>query len=446
MVRNSLGSVRGARPFALLVGSFVLALGLPLSGSAANPSPANPSAGAPRWLVPGVTLPDGGAFVPPFWLDRLPRQAVSFAAATKACAAEGSLLPSVAQVMAVRGPARPLLALPGLETAPSDGPFAWPNAQTEWTAESSAPSPSKSPADPKVPLPGRLAFRCAKLATPAELTAELHRLVKAFPGQTALFAQNANTGKSFGIRPAERVRTASTIKLPILVALAQMVADGDARWDETMELTDRDRVSGSGVLREFADGARPTLRDLAHLMIVVSDNTATNMVLEKVTANRVNRVMDQYGFPNLRSSRKVRGDGKNLKMNPGGESDFYKVPENQKYGLGMATSEEMVRLLLQLHQGKLVTPAASAEMLRILGRQQYTDNIGRHLDGFALASKSGSLDALRSDVALLTGKQATLALAITVDGMQPTDYSPDNFGSFYLSRLAGLLVGLLGPL
>ena len=99
-----------------------------------------------------------------------------------------------------------------------------------------------------------------------------------------LYAKNLDTGATYGIRENEKVRTASTIKLPILVAVHAAVEAGKLNWTDKIPLTDADKVSGSGVLLEFSSGQSFPLRDLCNLMIVVSDNTTTNLVLDRVTA------------------------------------------------------------------------------------------------------------------------------------------------------------------
>lgn len=283
-----------------------------------------------------------------------------------------------------------------------------------------------------------IGFRCAKDAPPVEQ--RIQALVNAFPATVSFFAKNLNTGATHALRPDVRVRTASTIKLPILVAAFQAVADGKAKWDEELTLTADDKVSGSGVLHEFTPGRKFFLRDLAHLMIVVSDNTATNLILDRLTADYVNAVLEKYGFEKTRSNRKILGDGKNLKPNPTGLSAFGQIEENKRFGIGVSTPREMVRLLEMLDKGELVSPEASREMVAILGRQQYTDGIGRHADGYTVASKSGALDALRSDAGIVSNKTEKYALAVTVDGMARTDYSPDNIGNKLISDLTALLI------
>ncbi len=91
------------------------------------------------------------------------------------------------------------------------------------------------------------------------------------------------------------MRTASTIKLPILCALSANIAAGRLKWDDRVTLRDADKVSGSGVLTDFSAGTSLSLRELSNLMIMVSDNTATNLVLDKLTADAVNDSPDNPG-------------------------------------------------------------------------------------------------------------------------------------------------------
>lgn len=283
-----------------------------------------------------------------------------------------------------------------------------------------------------------IGIRCAKNAAPPD--SRIREAIAGFQGTVTLYGKNLESGKEFGIGEDKPVRTASTIKLPILVAVFQAVEDGKAKWDEELLLTDEDKVSGSGVLREFSGGRKYLLRDLANLMIVVSDNTATNLILDRFTADYVNAVMEKYGFVQTRSNRKILGDGRNLKPVASGWSAFGQKDDNKRFGIGVSTPKEMGRLIEMLDQGKIVSPEASKAMIAILSRQQHLDGIGRHLNGYRVASKSGSLDALRSDAGLVTNKSERYAIAVTVDGMPKTDYSADNAGSKLISELTSLLI------
>lgn len=261
-----------------------------------------------------------------------------------------------------------------------------------------------------------------------------------FPGAVSLFAKNLDTGVTIGIRESDPVRTASTIKLPIMLAVFHAVAGGKAKWNELLTLSAAEKVSGSGVLgREFSDDVRLPLRDVVHLMVVVSDNTATNMILERFTADAVNAYLDEIGVKTTRALRKVRGDGAQLKA-AAGWSAAGKLPENQKYGLGVSTPRDMVAILEKLEQGQIVSSDASREMIAILKRCQDSSGIRRRIGAVPIANKTGALDALRSDVGIVYSKGGRIAMAITVDEMPKIDYTPDNVGAILIADLAKILV------
>lgn len=273
-----------------------------------------------------------------------------------------------------------------------------------------------------------------------DLDRRIRAEVAGFDGQVNLYARNLDSGAAYGLGEDEKVRTASTIKLPVMVAAFAAVERGEARWSDTLILRDSGKVSGSGVLQELSDGLRLTLKDAVTLMIVVSDNTATNLVIDRFGADAVNAGMDRLGLRRTRCLRKVMSDGGQA----AGFSAAGRLEENRRFGLGVSTPREMVLLLEKIERGQVVSPAASTEMIAILKRQQFKDGIGRHLDS-PVASKSGALDHLRSDVGIAYTPGGRIALAITVDKMPVVDYSPDNAGNRLISSLTRILVdGLSG--
>ena len=265
--------------------------------------------------------------------------------------------------------------------------------------------------------------------------------ISGFDGKVTLYAKNLDTGASFGIQENDPVRTASTIKLPILCAVSDLVASGKAKWTDPLTIRPGDKVTGSGVIgSELSDGVQLPLRDVANLMMVLSDNSATNMILERFTADAVNAYLDRIGIKATRSMRKVRGDGAVLKEAEGW-SAAGKLPENQKYGLGVSTPRDMVTILEKLDKGEI---PGSAEILAIMKRCRDGDGVRRKLGIFTIANKTGALDALRSDVALVYSKGGKIAMAITVDGMPKPNWSPDNPALLLIGDLAPLLVAGLG--
>ena len=265
-------------------------------------------------------------------------------------------------------------------------------------------------------------------------------LTKGFKGTVVLYARNLRTGQEVGVAPDTRVRTASTIKLPILCALESLVAAGRVKWDERIVLKPEDKVSGSGVLASLADHTELTVRNLAILMIILSDNTATNLILDRIGADAVNDYLDTIGLVKTRANRKVRGDGSKLAA-PSGWSKAGLIEDNKRFGLGVSTPREMVRLLELLNQGKIVSPEASKDILEILKMQQDNSGIRRHTpDDIPVANKSGALDALRSDVGIVYTKSAPVAMAITIDDMPETDYSRDNPGERLIWQITSAIL------
>lgn len=274
------------------------------------------------------------------------------------------------------------------------------------------------------------------------LEARLAALIAPVSGQVSLYARNLDTGREIGIRADERVRTASTIKLPIACALVREVASDRARWDERLVIRSESKVSGSGVLSDLTSGETVTLRDAMTLMIIVSDNTATNLILDRIGADTVNDYMAQLGLSQTRSMRKIRGDGTQLKPAEGW-SRAGREPGNDRFGIGASTPREMVQLLELLEHGKIVDRSRSNMLLEVLKRQQYKDGIGRRTGDLSVASKSGALDALRSDVGIVYTPQGRIAIAVTIDGLPEIDYSPDNPALKVISDISQLLVSEL---
>jgi len=268
------------------------------------------------------------------------------------------------------------------------------------------------------------------------LEQQLKTRIAGFAGTVTLYAKNLDTGATIGIHETDPVRTASTIKLPIMTAVFDAVEHHKAEWTEPLTITHKEKVSGSGVLAsEFSDGVQLPLRDVLHLMIVLSDNTATNMILERFTAEAVNAYLDRIGIKTTRSLRKILRDDV-----AAGTSEAGKLPENKKYGLGVSSPRDMVTILEKLERGELVSPEASKEMIAVLKRCQDNGGIRRRIGNLPVANKTGALDALRSDVGIVYSPGGRIAMAITVDGMPAANWTPDNPGLLMIADLAKLLV------
>jgi len=264
-----------------------------------------------------------------------------------------------------------------------------------------------------------------------KLDEQIKSLVSSFKGRISLYAKNLDTGETYALNPDERVRTASTIKIAVMIEAFARVAEGKAKWTDEVVLTKEKKVSGSGIINELSDGLRLTLRDAVNLMMILSDNSATNLVLDVLTTDAVNARMESLGFKQIKINRKVMS---------GGESVAGKDPENKKFGLGVATPREMVLVMEKLERGEIISPAISKEMIDLMKREQGRYAIGRSLPDLPMASKYGALDRLRSAVGIVYSKKGKIAMAISCDEMPEIIWSVDNPAYLLMSRLSESLV------
>src|SRR5215210_4337677 len=142
---------------------------------------------------------------------------------------------------------------------------------------------------------------------PQTLDEKIKAEIGNFSGRVWIYAKNLDTGKDYALRADEQVRTASTIKLPIMAEVFRQIAQGKINWTDEIVLTKEKKQGGSGILSEFSDGTKIDLKTAVNLMIVVSDNTATNLVLDKISADSVNDFMDALGLKQTFSLRKIGG-------------------------------------------------------------------------------------------------------------------------------------------
>ena len=175
-------------------------------------------------------------------------------------------------------------------------------------------------------------------------------------------------------------------------------------------------------------------------MIVLSDNTATNFVLNRIGGDAVNARMERLGLQHTRVMRKILGDRNDLKPFPTGITHEGAEPENKKWGIGRSSPQEMVTLLERIYNGELINKASSDAMLAILKKQRDHDGIARDMRDVTVANKTGALDHLRSDVGIVYSPGGPIAMAITVDDIPEIDWTPENPGQLLIARISEILV------
>ena len=238
-------------------------------------------------------------------------------------------------------------------------------------------------------------------------TARLHRtldsLAGAHRGVVGYAVHNLDTGERLALRADEKFPTASLIKVAVLVTLYDLVEKGLMSLDERVTLTRIDKVPGSGTLQFMHDGLELTLRDAAWLMSTISDNTATNLILDKIGIRRVWEKMDSLGLRQTRIHAKVF-----LARYTSVAAD-----SGAKYGLGVTTPNEMARLFALLADGRAVSARADSAMLEVLANSTDYQLTQRHVSGVRAPRKSGATDQVRTECALFYLQSRVAACILT---------------------------------
>jgi len=271
---------------------------------------------------------------------------------------------------------------------------------------------------------------------------EIAGVAKSFRGQLGVAAVNLGTGETIAVNADIRFPTASTIKTAVMVEAWQQIVDGQLALDTVIPLKESDKVGGAGVLNGMHDGLGVTVADLIHLMIVLSDNTATNMLIGRVGTARVNHRLEAYGLRETKLFRPTFRDGR---------ADV--LPDlEREFGLGMTTPREMARLMALIAEGKAVSRAASEAMLATLRRQQDRAMIPRFISGDArlqIGNKTGTDEEkhekggfkhhVRADAAIVSGPGLSYVIAIYARQVEDTRWTIDNDALTTGSRVSKLI-------
>lgn len=273
-----------------------------------------------------------------------------------------------------------------------------------------------------------LAFTCAAIIFIArgeasgadsklhKLRKELEQISSKFHGKLGVSLHHLRTGQRLQINADELFPTGSTIKVALLCAAMEQVEKGELQYYQRFELTADDVGGGTGFLQHYQLGKRPTLKELLHQMITVSDNTATRMVLKAIGSAAINDWLARHGLKKTRFHVPWPMSG------AAGELDDYR-----KWGVGVSTPNEMRLLLELIASGKAGTPAACDEMHRILNHQYFDDGIaGQVPPTTVVASKSGVEKHSRSDIAIVHAPSGTYVLAIYTKEAVDTRITRDN--------------------
>ena len=255
---------------------------------------------------------------------------------------------------------------------------------------------------------------------------EIERLADATGGIIGVSATQLSTGRHLGYREHEPFPTASVIKLPLLVTLYEDAISGRVDLSERVRYVGDEKVAGSGVLQYLDDGLNPTLRDLSVLMMSVSDNTATDLLFDRVGKARIERTMDRLGLASVRVPFDIREMLMELvdmdHSQPGGYDELRRLLRISAGGGGRsmipeqadrATPADMCRLLQLIESRAILDADACSAIIELLKRIQSGTRIpGLLPKGTVVAHKTGSYRRLRNDVGIVYAPNGPYAIAL----------------------------------
>jgi beta-lactamase class A len=262
-----------------------------------------------------------------------------------------------------------------------------------------------------------------------------------FSGRLGFYAVRLQDGESVELRADERFPTASVIKVALCTAVLDLVARGEVDLRQTVQLPPPgERVPGGGILKQLELDSL-SLRDAIELTVTLSDNVATNALLEVCETDQVNGYLAGVGLAQTRIL---------------GPVDFARIGAGLKGGIGVSTPREQTQLLSSLAQERILTPDLCRYLVGVLGRQHYQDQIPRWLawnpyaqyhgraQPLTVANKTGELDGIRADAGLLVHEQrGTVALAVFTDGALDLRESVDVEGSLTVAECAAAIAACL---
>lgn len=280
---------------------------------------------------------------------------------------------------------------------------------------------------------GKLTPKAAPVrADTAALRKTLDSISDAHRGIVGYSIVDMETGARVSRRGDETFPTASLIKIGILVSVFELVAKGQLSLDDPLTVLKIDQVPGAGVAQFFHNGITLTVRDAAFLMMTISDNTATNLLLDRIVIRRMWAKMDSLGLHHTKVHSKAYLRISSVAMD-----------SSVKYGLGVTTPNEMARLLELMALGRAVSPSADSTMLEMMEHNTYGTMLQRYIDGARAAHKDGETNQVRTECSLWYLRNRIIACVLTKENVDQR-WVTDNEGEVTLARIGEAIVRAWG--
>lgn len=254
--------------------------------------------------------------------------------------------------------------------------------------------------------------------------------LKSYDGTMGLYMDDLK-GNFITRFPDEPFETASTIKVYILAALFDAIEQGKASLKDMLTCEERFWIDGSGILGSLEVGTTLSVKNVATLMIIVSDNIATNMLIDYLGIDSINACIQKL-------------DCKDTKLH--NVLDFAKYHQ-----LGTTTPRDYASMFVRIANRTLVSPEASQQMWEILSQQHYNSMIVKSLPQFYVdpdnydeqlfwfASKSGSMNACRNDGGIITTPYGSYVIVMLNKDFSDKQYYPEHPATVFGSRVSRLI-------
>jgi beta-lactamase class A len=304
---------------------------------------------------------------------------------------------------------------------------------------------------------------------PGGLTRLLESELARFPARTGVYVKHLVTGEDAAVRADEAFSSASVIKVPIMIRAFQLADRGSLDLNERVEIRREHLRDGSGVLQFHDLGLRPTYRDLITEMVITSDNTATDLMVQRVGGvDALNAWLASTGYPKAQMVGRGHEYRKRLlthldagfaaltpeettglqyasQDNPLFElyTSLFVGPrarwvetvrdpanrrrlaelrnrltvEDRDYWLGDMTPRETGRLLEAIERATLTSKASAAAMKTVMSRQQAGARRIRHFLDVPVAHKTGDSAVIANDVGLVAARSGTVIISFFVNGI-----------------------------
>lgn len=245
-----------------------------------------------------------------------------------------------------------------------------------------------------------------------KLEQQLATLMSGFRGDIGIYVHNLNNNKIAIINADTLFPTASMVKIPILTGIMRKIEDGSLTYHQPLIYKDSLLYEGEDILGSFKNNEKIELSKVMMLMLTTSDNTASLWLQSLAgTGTRINELMDSLELPNTKVNSRTPG----------------RTEQRNKFGWGQTTPREMGQLMEKIINHQVISYGASEKMLRLMSRNYWDEEaISRIPADVFIASKSGAVDASRSELLFVNGKKCKYVFCICTKNNQDRTWEPTN--------------------